>query len=217
MDTRSARLARRRPIVVEAMVGLDHGFQTIRVASKGPDSRKEAGCMVELVRPRRTLRVAALPLLAAGMLPGCAMVPRERLDESQRLAQSLRTENARLKDQVLGLQAQNQDYADRALDDLRRLTARDEAIERLEQSVQAYQDDRDRLAGAYRRLAVSLGRTTEDSTPESTSARRGSASISMQAALADPGVVRETESLTRQDDEDADGERRRSSANGSGP
>jgi chromosome segregation ATPase len=173
--------------------------------------------MVELVRPRWTLRVAVLPLLAAGISPGCAMVPRERLDESQRLAQSLRTENARLKDQVLGLQAQNQDYADRALDDLRRLTARDEAIERLERSVQAYQDDRDRLAGAYRRLAVSLGRTTEDSAVESTAARRGSASIPRRPAHADPGAVRETEDLTRQDDEDADGQQHRSSADGSGP
>ena len=39
----------------------------------------------------------------------------------------------------------------------RRLTARDEAIERLERSVQAYQDDRDRLAAAYRAAGFEPG------------------------------------------------------------
>jgi predicted RNase H-like nuclease (RuvC/YqgF family) len=111
-------------------------------------------------------------LLAIGGLPGCAMVPRGHFEESQKLTQSLRTENARLKDEVVVLQTQNRDYADRALDDLRRLTARDDAIQRLEQSVQEYQDDRDRLAASYRRLATSLGRTTQDSDVESTTARR---------------------------------------------
>jgi hypothetical protein len=136
-----------------------------------PDSRMEAGWMVELVRARRSLRVGTLALVAAGIMPGCAMVPRGRIEESQRQTQSLRTENARLKDQVVALQTENQDYADRALDDLRRLTARDEAIERLQQSVQGYQDDRDRLAASYQRLAVSLGRTTDDSAVESTADR----------------------------------------------
>ena len=49
-------------------------------------------------------------------------------------------------------------YADRAVDDLRRLTAREQAIERLERSVQAYQEDRERLAAAYEQLTASLGR-----------------------------------------------------------
>lgn len=119
--------------------------------------------MPEAVSRRRTIRIGIPVLLGAGMLSGCAMVPRNRIAEAQRLTQSLRSENARLKSQVLSLQAQNRDYADRALDDLRRLTARQEAIDRLEQSVQAYQDDRDRLAAAYQRLAVSLGRTPETS------------------------------------------------------
>lgn len=128
--------------------------------------------MGEPIRRRWMLGVGALSLLAAGALPGCAMVPRGQFEESQRLTQSLRTENARLKDEVVVLKTQNRDYSDRALDDLRRLTARDEAIARLEQNVQEYQDDRDRLAAAYRRLAVSLGRTSDDSAVESTSARR---------------------------------------------
>ena len=114
-------------------------------------------------------------ILLALIVPGCAAVPTSRLDESQRLAKNLRAENARLQDQVLGLQAQNRDAADRAVDDLRRLTARDEAIERLEQSVQAYQDDRDRLAAAYQRLASSLGRPTDAAAGTDRSDRAGTA------------------------------------------
>lgn len=106
-------------------------------------------------------------VLASAIASGCAVVPRDRFEESQRLTRSLRTENARLKDRVLALEAQNQDYADRALDDLRRLTARDEAIDRLERSVEGYQDDRDRLASAYQRMALGLGRTADDSAEDS--------------------------------------------------
>jgi chromosome segregation ATPase len=127
--------------------------------------------MVDLVRLRWTLTVGVLAVITASALPGCSMVPRERLEESQRLAQSLRTENARLKDQIVGLQTQNRDYADRSLDDLRRLTSRDAAIDRLQQSVHAYQDDRDRLASAYRRLATNLGRMPDDGALSSTAAR----------------------------------------------
>ena len=107
-------------------------------------------------------KAGVLTLVVAAVLSGCSMVPRDRLDESYRLAQTLRTENARLKDQVVALEAQNRDAADRALDDLRRLTARDQAIERLERSVEAYRDDRDRLAAAYERLTTTLSRTGED-------------------------------------------------------
>jgi len=128
--------------------------------------------MVEPIRRRWLRGVGVVSLLAFGGLSGCAMVPRGQFEESRRLTQTLRTENARLKDEVVVLRTQNRDYADRAVDDLRRLTARDEAIERLEQSVQGYQDDRDRLAAAYRRLAVSLGRTSQDSSVEATSASR---------------------------------------------
>ena len=79
------------------------------------------------------------------------------MDECQQLSRTLRSENARLKDQILVLQTQNRDFADRAEDDAHRLAIQDEAIERLESSVQAYQDERDRLEAAYHQLASSLG------------------------------------------------------------
>ncbi len=69
----------------------------------------------------------------------------------------MRAENARLKDRVLPLQGQNRDYAERAVDDARRLAIQDEAIERLEHSVQAYQDERTRLEAAYKQLVSNLG------------------------------------------------------------
>ena len=99
------------------------------------------------------LIVIALSLVGGG----CGIVPKSRMDECQRLTQTLRSENARLKDRILAVQGQNRDYAERAVDDVRRLAAQDDAIERLEHSVQAYQDERARLEAAYKKLASNLG------------------------------------------------------------
>jgi hypothetical protein len=161
--------------------------------------------MVDLGRPARTLGGRGLTLLVAAGLAGCAVVPGSRLDESQRLVQSLRNENARLKDQVLGLQAQNRDYADRAVDDLRRLTVRDQAIERLERSVQGYQDDRDRLAAAYRRLAVGLGQPSGE-IPAGMTVEPGQASSPGRRTVPSAGDRDRgrSERLSAADDEDAD-------------
>jgi hypothetical protein len=117
-----------------------------RLGAKGGSARN-------WLRPIRRL----VPVLTLAAAAGCTIVPRSQFDECKQLARTLRSENARLKDQVLALQSQNRDYADRAVDDSRRLTAQDEAIERLEGSVQAYQKDRDRLEAAYKQLAASLG------------------------------------------------------------
>ena len=96
-------------------------------------------------------------VLALVVIAGCAIVPSSRMDECQKLTQSLHSPyRRRLKDRVLALQGQNRDYAERAVDDGRRLTLQDESIERLEHSVQAYQDDRTRLEAAYKQLVVEL-------------------------------------------------------------
>jgi hypothetical protein len=113
-------------------------------------------------RPPGPVRRAVAPILIPGLLflcAGCALAPRSQMDECQQLSRTLRSENARLKDQLLTAESQNQDYAERALDDASRLTRQDEAIERLEHSVQAYQDERARLESAFRQLAASLGET----------------------------------------------------------
>ncbi len=116
-----------------------------------------------LGRGSRGFEPFALPRLLivsiAVLNSSCAIVPRQRMDECQRVGQTLRSENARLKDQVLALQSQNRDYADRAVDDSRRLAVQDEAIGRLEHSVQAYQDERSRLEAAYKQLVSSLDGT----------------------------------------------------------
>jgi hypothetical protein len=139
------------------------------VLSSNDRSRKEAERMVralvtQLFDPRsRALSwssVRALAMLFSGLLVvsgGCALAPRAQIDECQQQSRTLRSENARLKDQLVALQSQNRDYADRALDDSRRLADQDEAIERLERSVQAYQDERARLESAFHQLASSLG------------------------------------------------------------
>jgi hypothetical protein len=118
------------------------------------------------------IRLGALAFCACLSTSGCSMVPRSRLEESHRLTETLRTDNARLKDQLVSLQTQNRDYADRAIDDLRRLTAREQAIERLQRSVQSYQDERDRMADAYRRLTASLGGSPDEGRPGHTTQTR---------------------------------------------
>ncbi len=92
--------------------------------------------------------------LALGLLApaGCAVVPKSRLDDCTKLAQSLRSENAQLKDTALGLKGENADLAQRALDDSRKLTALEDANERLETSVQAYIDEREALNDAFQRF-----------------------------------------------------------------
>lgn len=108
---------------------------------------------------RFSSRLSLLSLLLAGAsmaAAGCRVVPRQQLDECHKLSQTLRSENAQLKDQTLALRSQNQDFSERAVDDARRLAQLEESNQRLETSVQAYQDERSRLESAYKELLTSL-------------------------------------------------------------
>jgi septal ring factor EnvC (AmiA/AmiB activator) len=105
-------------------------------------------------------RLLFLPALVG--IPACALVPRARMDECQQLAQTLRSENARIKDRMLALQGQNRDLTERAVDDAKQLAEQEDAIERLEHSVTAYQDERNRLEAAYKQLAASVGAGQSD-------------------------------------------------------
>lgn len=102
------------------------------------------------------LKSVLLLLCVALLAPGCQIVPRQQLDECRRLSQTLRSENAQLKDQMLVLKGQNRDFAERAVDDSRRLAQLEEANNRLETSVQAYQDERTKLESAFKELRASL-------------------------------------------------------------
>jgi hypothetical protein len=143
----------------------------------------------------RTVRGAKLPVIVSLVIglflacSGCGIVPKSRMDECQRLTQTLRSENARLKDRVLALQGQNRDYAERAVDDARRLATADVAIEHLEHSVQAYQDERARLEAAYKKLASNLG-APELSKDELQ--RRADQTTSQMTRSAAPSPSRET-------------------------
>lgn len=94
--------------------------------------------------------------VAALVVSGCRMAPRQELDDCHRLSQTLRSENAGLKDQMLALRSQNEDFSERAVDDARRLAQLETSNQRLETSVQAYQDERTRLEAAYKELRASL-------------------------------------------------------------
>jgi chemotaxis protein MotB len=106
-----------------------------------------SGCL----RTTRLWIVARVALCALG-LAGCSLVEKSRLDDCHRLSQTLQAENTRLKDQTISLRSQNQDLNQRAVADARRLRLQDEEIERLVQSVTAYQQDREQLAAAFERL-----------------------------------------------------------------
>ena len=165
-----------------------------------------------LARPRYCARCArdragraAARVMIVGIvvvIAGCAIVPREHMDECQRIAQTLRSENARLKDRVLALQGQNRDYAERAVDDSRRLAVQDEAIDRLERSVHAYQDERNRLEAAYQQLASSL-----DSTGQRPGARVSVGRSEMRPAKKSDGDATRTSRRSRSNGSAADEER----------
>jgi len=112
--------------------------------------------MVRAPRPpsRWFLALSAVLALSA---PGCSQFgTRQRLEESRRMIQTLRAENAQIKGQMLSYRNLNRDYSERAVDDARRLAQQEEAIEHLERSVQAYQRERDDLRTAFRELRDNL-------------------------------------------------------------
>ena len=102
---------------------------------------------------RAKRRYVAMGVGLCGLgLAGCSFVPKSRLDECHRLSQTLQAENDRLKDTTISLRSQNQDLNQRAVDDARRHRVQEEEIQRLVQSVSAYQEDRDKLAVAFERI-----------------------------------------------------------------
>lgn len=117
--------------------------------------------MVEPIHATRS-QIRALTFTSFVLLiSGCSFVPKSKLEECHRVSQNLRADNNRLKDVALDLRSQNQDLSQRAVEDARRLSAQDEAVERLERSVAAYQSERDKMAAAFEavkrqvRMAVS--------------------------------------------------------------
>lgn len=106
--------------------------------------------------PRRTAwSMLVLACAAAGA--GCNQFgPRQRLDESRRTIQALRSENDRLQDQLLTLRNENQDLSERAVDDGRRIAALAESVGDYRSSIHAYQAERDELKNSYRELRDSL-------------------------------------------------------------
>lgn len=104
-----------------------------------------------MVGPKRVLRTWASATLL-GLVAGCSFVPKARLDDCHLRSQALQAETARLKDEALSLRNQNRDLVQRALDDSHRVHALETTNERLERSVNAYQEEHDRLVESFEQL-----------------------------------------------------------------
>ena len=90
-----------------------------------------------------------LPILVVSLsflVPGCADIPNQRVADCHKLAQSLQTDNSRLKDVALRLRTENQDLTQRSIDDGKKLKTLADGNDRLSRSVVAYQDERERMA-----------------------------------------------------------------------
>jgi chemotaxis protein MotB len=130
-----------------------------------------------MVEPSRWSRASRL-LIASGLglgislsgLAGCSVVPQSRLDDCRRLSQTLQAENNRLRDTAVGLRAQNRDLNQRAVDEARRLQLQEEEIQRLSQSISAYQEDRDQLAAAFERLKGQIRSSSPGPSADATTA-----------------------------------------------
>ena len=114
--------------------------------------------MVALIRPTRLAGCLALTL-ALSLGSGCSFVPKSRLQEAEKLVRTLRTENAQLKDSAVTLKVQNQDLAQRAVDDEKTIRALEEANTRFERSIASYQEEREELQSSFRDLKAQV-RTT---------------------------------------------------------
>jgi chemotaxis protein MotB len=114
-----------------------------------------------MVDPARPIRLA-LALSAATLAAGCGLVPKAQLDDCHKLSRTLQEETGQLKDVNLRLRAENQDLAQRTVEDARRLKVLDEENQRLERSVLAYQEERDHLLATFeqfqRQITASVDR-----------------------------------------------------------
>lgn len=100
-------------------------------------------------------RLGPLALLSA-VLAGCSGVPSSRLEQCRNRSLALQAETSRLKDESLKLRSRNRELARRAVEDSERMRTLEEAQAQLEQSVVAYQQERDELAASFERLERAL-------------------------------------------------------------
>ena len=120
--------------------------------------------MITAFRPLRRRRFAMALALAPLLALGCAAAPRGQLDEARGQIVALRTELAQSKDVGAKLRTQNRDISARAVEDSRRLAILEETNDRLEQSVAAYQKERDEYAAALDQINREVASAASDAT-----------------------------------------------------
>lgn len=96
----------------------------------------------------RSARAALLGALAA-LWAGCQALPSQRLRECHQRCQVVQAELAQHKDETLRLRTRNQELAQRAVDDERRVRVAEDARAKLEASLLAYQRERDQMREAF--------------------------------------------------------------------
>ena len=148
----------RRPLRLSPSGGVG-GRATTRPPEPPRPRRPERSRNALMVELPRAARVAALLIVSGAIAPGCAFVPKSRLDDAQKLVRSLRTDNAQLKDVAVSLKAQNQDLAQRAVDDARALQALETANDQYAKSIEGYQEDREQYQAAFREIKGRVGST----------------------------------------------------------
>jgi outer membrane protein OmpA-like peptidoglycan-associated protein len=116
----------------------------------------------------RRLHLAA----AAGMTPvlacltlGCGTLPHSQLAECHKRSQALQAEADQLKNQALGLRDRNRELAQRALEDAHRIHALEQSNSKLERSILAYQEERNRLVEAFEQLQSQIRTAAVTSPP----------------------------------------------------
>jgi outer membrane protein OmpA-like peptidoglycan-associated protein len=91
------------------------------------------------------------PVLACLAL-GCGTLPHSQLAECHNRSQALQAEADQLKNEALGLRDRNRELAQRALEDAHRIHALEQSNTKLERSILAYQEERNRLVEAFEQL-----------------------------------------------------------------
>ena len=106
--------------------------------------------MVKMTKDsRRPCRFVVCTLMG---LSGCASVPRSQMEETRQQVVSLRAELAQSKDLAQKFRTQNREISARAVEDARRIASLEGANQALEDSVLAYQDEREKYAASLRAI-----------------------------------------------------------------
>lgn len=115
-------------------------------------------------RLRATTGAGLTPVLACLAL-GCGALPHSQLAECRQRSQALQAEATQLKNEALGLRDRNRELAQRAIEDAHQIHTLKQSNSRLEKSLLAYQEERNRLVEAFEQLQNQIRTAAATSPP----------------------------------------------------